>query len=91
MTSKQYDEEVMGLIEPYVYDWTAAHKGSISAEHGLGKVAPHTSTHMSTCFITFNILENMVQRKQYDPNIPAVLAKKYPNGCIYIYIYKVYK
>ena len=27
----------MDLIEPFVYDWTSAHKGSISAEHGLGK------------------------------------------------------
>ena len=36
MTSSQYDKEVMNLIEPYVYDWTANQKGSIIAEHGLG-------------------------------------------------------
>ncbi|XP_064611962.1 D-2-hydroxyglutarate dehydrogenase, mitochondrial-like [Liolophura sinensis] len=35
-TTREFDEEVMGLIEPFIYDWVAEHKGSISAEHGLG-------------------------------------------------------
>ena len=26
------------LIEPFVYEWTAKRKGSISAEHGLGQM-----------------------------------------------------
>ena len=26
----------MDLIEPYIYDWVAQWKGSVSAEHGLG-------------------------------------------------------
>jgi D-2-hydroxyglutarate dehydrogenase len=30
------DDPVLALIEPFVYEWTAAHRGSISAEHGLG-------------------------------------------------------
>lgn len=30
------NEEVRKLLEPYVYEWTAKRKGSISAEHGLG-------------------------------------------------------
>nr|VDD41032.1 unnamed protein product [Brassica oleracea] len=28
--------DLLGLIEPYVYEWTSKHRGSISAEHGLG-------------------------------------------------------
>ena len=28
--------QLLGLIEPYVYEWTSKHRGSISAEHGLG-------------------------------------------------------
>ncbi|XP_052819696.1 D-2-hydroxyglutarate dehydrogenase, mitochondrial-like [Mya arenaria] len=36
VTSPQYDPEVMALIEPFIYDWVANYKGSISAEHGLG-------------------------------------------------------
>lgn len=35
-TTREYDDEVMGLIEPFIYDWVAEHKGSVSAEHGLG-------------------------------------------------------
>ena len=31
-----YSEELLGLIEPYVYEWTSRQEGSISAEHGLG-------------------------------------------------------
>lgn len=26
----------MDLLEPFLYDWVANHRGSISAEHGLG-------------------------------------------------------
>ena len=26
----------MALIEPFLYDWVAQHRGSVSAEHGLG-------------------------------------------------------
>ena len=26
----------MALIEPFIYDWVARHRGSVSAEHGLG-------------------------------------------------------
>jgi D-2-hydroxyglutarate dehydrogenase len=31
-----YSIELENLIEPFVYEWTAARGGSISAEHGLG-------------------------------------------------------
>lgn len=36
ITSPEYSTEVMDKIEPFLYDWVANHKGSISAEHGLG-------------------------------------------------------
>jgi len=36
ITSKEYDEDLLAIIEPYVYDFTAGVGGSISAEHGLG-------------------------------------------------------
>lgn len=32
----KYDDAVMALIEPFVYEWTTERRGSISAEHGLG-------------------------------------------------------
>lgn len=28
--------QVLGLVEPFVYEWTSKYRGSISAEHGLG-------------------------------------------------------
>ena len=30
----EYNKEILGCIEPFVYEYTAQHKGSISAEHG---------------------------------------------------------
>ena len=31
--------ELTAAVEPFVYDWTAGHRGSVSAEHGLGQMA----------------------------------------------------
>ncbi|XP_078429792.1 FAD-linked oxidases family protein isoform X4 [Wolffia australiana] len=36
ISTAAYDDEVLSKIEPFVYEWTAANRGSISAEHGLG-------------------------------------------------------
>lgn len=36
ITTPDYSDEVLNEIEPYVFEWTAKHHGSISAEHGLG-------------------------------------------------------
>jgi len=38
MTSKQFDEEVYSLIYPFFYEWVASKGGSISAEHGIGRL-----------------------------------------------------
>eukprot|EP00878_Enallax_costatus_P027882 GHUV01030067.1.p2 GENE.GHUV01030067.1~~GHUV01030067.1.p2 ORF type:complete len:122 (+),score=13.79 GHUV01030067.1:244-609(+) len=31
-----YSKELEQVLEPFVYEWTAQHGGSISAEHGIG-------------------------------------------------------
>ncbi|KAK9948479.1 hypothetical protein M0R45_004052 [Rubus argutus] len=36
ISTPQYDDRTLAQIEPFVYEWTSAHRGSISAEHGLG-------------------------------------------------------
>ncbi|PKY22829.1 FAD-binding domain-containing protein [Rhizophagus irregularis] len=36
IVAKSYDPKVTNLIEPFIYEWTEQHNGSISAEHGLG-------------------------------------------------------
>ncbi|XP_074297710.1 D-2-hydroxyglutarate dehydrogenase, mitochondrial-like [Silene latifolia] len=35
ITSPQYDDAILAQIEPFVYEWTSKHRGSISAEHGV--------------------------------------------------------
>ena len=32
------DADILAIIEPFVYEWTSRHRGSISAEHGLGQM-----------------------------------------------------
>ncbi|KAI8795740.1 D-2-hydroxyglutarate dehydrogenase, mitochondrial-like isoform X1 [Biomphalaria glabrata] len=36
ITSRQYSKTTFDLIEPFVFEWVAKYRGSISAEHGLG-------------------------------------------------------
>lgn len=36
MTAEAFSAELLGALEPYVYEWTAGQRGSVSAEHGLG-------------------------------------------------------
>ncbi|GMH24569.1 hypothetical protein Nepgr_026412 [Nepenthes gracilis] len=36
MSAPKYDDAILAQIEPFVYEWTSKHRGSISAEHGLG-------------------------------------------------------
>ena len=38
ITAPEYNKQIANLIEPFVYEFTAKHSGSISAEHGLGFV-----------------------------------------------------
>jgi len=34
------DDRLLGLLEPWLFEWVAAAKGSISAEHGVGQCKP---------------------------------------------------
>ena len=34
------NDAVLALLEPWLFDWVSAAKGSISAEHGLGQCKP---------------------------------------------------
>ncbi|XP_063771914.1 D-2-hydroxyglutarate dehydrogenase, mitochondrial isoform X2 [Pseudophryne corroboree] len=36
ITAKSHSDTLQAALEPFVYEWTAQHCGSISAEHGLG-------------------------------------------------------
>ncbi|KAL3143740.1 hypothetical protein ABBQ32_003572 [Trebouxia sp. C0010 RCD-2024] len=45
ISAAKYDQEILSHIEPFVYEWTASKKGSISAEHGLGQMKPECITY----------------------------------------------
>ncbi|KAL5471360.1 hypothetical protein EMCRGX_G029471 [Ephydatia muelleri] len=36
IVGETHSKKLLHLIEPFVFEWTARHRGSISAEHGLG-------------------------------------------------------
>nr|GFA37930.1 D-2-hydroxyglutarate dehydrogenase, mitochondrial isoform X1 [Tanacetum cinerariifolium] len=36
VSAPKYVDDILAKIEPFVYEWTSRHRGSISAEHGLG-------------------------------------------------------
>ncbi|XP_072263912.1 D-2-hydroxyglutarate dehydrogenase, mitochondrial [Pyxicephalus adspersus] len=36
ITAKEHSDTLLAALEPFVYEWTSRHNGSISAEHGLG-------------------------------------------------------
>lgn len=36
MTAEAFSASLLGDLEPYVYEWTAGRRGSVSAEHGVG-------------------------------------------------------
>ncbi|KAE9549905.1 hypothetical protein FO519_006889 [Halicephalobus sp. NKZ332] len=38
MTSKEFSDEVYSIIYPFFYEWVASKGGSISAEHGIGRL-----------------------------------------------------
>ncbi|CAA3033072.1 D-2-hydroxyglutarate dehydrogenase, mitochondrial, partial [Olea europaea subsp. europaea] len=38
---KEHNPAIYALVEPFIYEWTAAHKGSVSAEHGIGLAKKH--------------------------------------------------
>ena len=64
VTSATYSRELHELIEPFVYDYVADCRGSISAEHGLG-FAKHKYIHHSKSKAAVDM---MLQMKQlFDP------------------------
>lgn len=40
--------QLLGLIEPFVYEWTSERRGSVSAEHGLGFMKAHAMHYSQT-------------------------------------------
>lgn len=45
ITMEKFNPDVLAKVEPFVYQWVANHKGSISAEHGIGSKKRHLIHH----------------------------------------------
>lgn len=72
---RRYDKAVEKVLEPFVYEWVQKHKGSISAEHGLGiQKKPYIGYSRSTTMVGL-----MKQIKDlYDPVCILTLSFKFP-------------
>ncbi|OWB65217.1 hypothetical protein B5S30_g541 [[Candida] boidinii] len=62
---RRYSKEVEKCLEPFIYEWIQSHKGSISAEHGLGFQKKN--------YIAYSKSENELVlikkiKSQFDPN-----------------------
>lgn len=65
IVTSQYDDNVLAKIEPFVYQWTSNHRGSISAEHGLGLMKAD-KIHYSKSSDTVQLMVSI--KKLLDPN-----------------------
>jgi len=64
ITTPQYSQEVMDKIEPYLYEFTSQHRGSISAEHGLG-FKKRNFIHFSKANSAIHLMKEI--KKVFDP------------------------
>lgn len=76
VTSPRFDASLLGLIEPFIYQFIADNNGSISAEHGLG-LKKRNYIHYSRSQTAINIMKDM--KKLFDPNGILNPCKVLPN------------
>ncbi|XP_071053094.1 D-2-hydroxyglutarate dehydrogenase, mitochondrial isoform X2 [Onthophagus taurus] len=62
---KEFSQEILKKIEPYVYEFTSARKGSVSAEHGVGFRKPKY-IHYSKSEAAISLMKDL--KKVLDPN-----------------------
>ncbi|KAL5713355.1 D-2-hydroxyglutarate dehydrogenase [Ranunculus cassubicifolius] len=65
ISTPTYEDSVLSKIEPFVYEWTSSHRGSISAEHGLGLMKAN-KIHYSKSPETVQLMVSI--KKLLDPN-----------------------
>ncbi|KAK5815031.1 hypothetical protein F5H01DRAFT_344802 [Linnemannia elongata] len=65
VAAEKFTNEATALIEPYIFEWTAGHSGSISAEHGLG-VSKNNFLHYSKSASMIELMKRF--KEMLDPN-----------------------
>ncbi|KAI5693134.1 hypothetical protein M8J75_009142 [Diaphorina citri] len=62
---KEPNPEVYALVEPFIYEWTSQHRGSVSAEHGIGLAKKHV-LHLSKTDTSLSLMRQI--KGLLDPN-----------------------
>lgn len=65
VTFKEFSQEVLQKVEPFVYEFTSSLKGSVSAEHGVGFRKPKY-IHYSKSSAAIKLMKDI--KKIMDPN-----------------------
>ncbi|RWS17970.1 D-2-hydroxyglutarate dehydrogenase-like protein [Dinothrombium tinctorium] len=76
VTSKQFEPDVLRLIEPQIYEWISDRGGSISAEHGLGQ-RKNNYIHLSKSREAIEIMFSL--KKLFDPKLILNPGKMLPD------------
>ncbi|KIO25753.1 hypothetical protein M407DRAFT_24911 [Tulasnella calospora MUT 4182] len=58
--AETYTKEIEELLEPFIYEVVASHRGSISAEHGIGKMKPQ-HLHYSKDAVSIDLMKKIKQ------------------------------
>jgi D-2-hydroxyglutarate dehydrogenase len=58
------DDRLLAALEPWVFEWVASCRGSISAEHGIGQCKPHF-LHLSKSDNAISLMKAL--KAQLDP------------------------
>ncbi|KAG7099367.1 hypothetical protein E1B28_001223 [Marasmius oreades] len=62
--AKAYTQEIQDALEPFIYELVASHRGSISAEHGVGSMKTH-ALHYSKDKISLELMKKI--KEMFDP------------------------
>eukprot|EP01121_Diplochlamys_sp_Union-15-3_P016426 TRINITY_DN5576_c0_g1_i1.p1 TRINITY_DN5576_c0_g1~~TRINITY_DN5576_c0_g1_i1.p1 ORF type:complete len:492 (-),score=89.37 TRINITY_DN5576_c0_g1_i1:7-1482(-) len=63
--TKEKSDAILNKIEPFVYEYCAKHRGSISAEHGIGFMKAN-ELHFSKSKVMIDMMRTL--KKSFDPN-----------------------
>ncbi|CAI5738698.1 unnamed protein product [Peronospora destructor] len=64
VSTLEYDDQVFNALEPFIFEWTSKYRGSISAEHGIGRHKPEY-LYMSKSGNAIKLMQQM--KKMMDP------------------------
>lgn len=64
VVADSYTPEIQDALEPYIYEVVASHRGSISAEHGIGSMKTH-ALHYSKSEISVALMKKI--KELFDP------------------------